>query len=85
MMTCREVTRLVASEELAEVSWTRRLTARMHFLFCRHCREYSGQISSMGRMAREGWEPSEDRVDEQRIEADILSRIPGEESPPTDG
>ena len=84
MMTCREVTRLVAGEELAEVSWTRRIAARLHFLFCRHCRNYSGQIDSMGRMAREGWEPPEDRVAEERIEADILSRIPGKEPPPTD-
>ena len=85
MMTCKEVARLVASEELAEVSWTRRVAARMHFLLCRHCRNYSGQIDSMGRMAREGWGSSEDRVDEERIEADILSRIPDKEPPPIDG
>ena len=50
MMSCREVTGLVASDELAEAPWARRLVVRLHLFMRSHCRRYAqhGQLAVAG-------------------------------------
>lgn len=52
MLTCKEVTRLVASDELAGAGWSRRLAVRLHYMMCSHCRRYAAQIRRLGEWAR---------------------------------
>lgn len=50
---CREMTRLVCTEELARAPWYRRACARLHLLVCRDCRAYCTQMRRIGQTARE--------------------------------
>ena len=76
MMNCREVTGLVASDELADASWGRRLVVRMHLLMCRHCRRYARQLHAIGAYARRHWGPqAEDPETLRRLESRLLSAI----------
>lgn len=50
---CRDLARLVATDELAGAPRWRRLCARIHLLLCRPCRTYRAQILAIGRLARE--------------------------------
>ena len=85
MLSCQEVTRAVSSGELEDAGWLRRLSARMHFLMCRHCRRYEGQIRAVGSMASRSYGSAADDLPAlRRLEAEILSRVaPG--STPADG
>lgn len=53
MLSCREVTRAVATGEWEEAAPGRRLQIRLHLLMCRHCRRYTAQIRAIGQAARE--------------------------------
>ena len=44
MLSCRDVTRKLGSEEAAESSSWLRLQIRLHLLMCRHCRRYARQL-----------------------------------------
>ena len=55
MLTCKEFARLVASEELADLSFWLRVDARVHAWLCRHCRRYRMQIHSLGPAAERAW------------------------------
>ncbi len=48
MTTCKEVTRTIASDDLANLSARRRLSVRFHLFRCRHCRLYEAQIRAIG-------------------------------------
>ena len=52
MMTCQEVSMLVAAGELAEARWSHRLAAWTHLLMCRHCRASRRQLQTIGLVAR---------------------------------
>ncbi len=72
-MKCKELARLVASDGLAEATWSRRVAVRFHLLMCRHCRLYTAQMRDLGRAARslfkrEDWGPGLDRVKSSILE-----------------
>lgn len=52
MLTCREVSRAVASDELGHAGLRRRFGARLHLLMCRHCRRYAAQLRAIAGAAR---------------------------------
>ena len=75
MMTCKEVTQLVASDEFKEAWWGRRMGLRLHLLMCRDCRRYAEQMRALGAHARNLWgAQAEDSDTLQRIEREILER-----------
>jgi hypothetical protein len=78
MLSCKEVTRIVASGELAEAGWGRRSSVRLHHLMCRHCRRYACQMRDLGTAARSLWGPGRDENPEalERLEGAILRRHP---------
>lgn len=55
MLSCKEVTRTMASEEVAEASWWRRFQVRLHLLMCQHCQRYAAQLRVIGKVARDLW------------------------------
>ena len=53
MPNCKEVARLLASDELADAVWSERALVRLHLLMCRSCRSYAAQLRAIGAAARD--------------------------------
>ena len=84
MLNCRELTRMLASDELVEAGWSQRWRGRIHLLMCRHCRRYATQLRALGAGARRGWgAEAEDAERLTRLESRILEHFPGESAGPT--
>jgi anti-sigma factor RsiW len=60
VLSCREVTRSIAADELETSTLGRRLQVRLHLLMCRHCRRYAAQMRAIGQAAREIFRPAPD-------------------------
>ncbi len=75
MLNCKEVARLVASEELVEAGWLTRASVRLHLLRCHHCRRYAAQLRAISTAALErgGFGPT-DLQALKRLERSILER-----------
>lgn len=52
MLNCKEVSRIVASDELESLGTLKRLRVRFHLLICRKCSRYAEQIRTIGVAAR---------------------------------
>ena len=52
MMTCHDVSTLVATGGLMEAPLMRRLSVRLHLAMCDHCRTFRRQIEVIARAAR---------------------------------
>ncbi len=75
-MNCRELTRMLASDLLADLPRSQRLGARVHVLFCWHCREYAAQLRGLGVAARSLWpSEAEDTETLERLEGEIRERL----------
>ncbi len=80
MLTCRDLTRMIASEELAEAGWRRRLVVRFHLAMCRYCRRYAAQLRAIGEAARRMLRSGDaDSTTLDRLERAILDRSPREQ------
>ena len=44
MLNCREATRLISQSMDTKLSWPRRLSIRVHLLYCVWCRRYARQL-----------------------------------------
>ncbi len=79
MLKCRELTRMIASDELPEAGWSVRTGGWLHLLMCRDCRRYATQIRTLGTRARRSWGPeTEDSARLDQLERRILERCLGE-------
>ena len=79
MLKCRELTRMIASDELPEARWPVRIGGWLHLLMCRHCRRYATQIRTLAAGARRSWGPeAEDSARLDQLERRILERCLGE-------
>ncbi len=75
MPNCKEVARLIASEELADAGRSKRALVRIHLLMCRHCRRYAAELRAIGAAARDRWDSGvPDRSALERLESSILER-----------
>ena len=75
MLSCKEVARLVASEEPVDTGWLTRASVRLHQLRCRHCRGYAAQLRSIGTAARYRWDTRPADIPAlERLEHSILKR-----------
>ena len=84
MLSCKEVTRKIASDELVAAGWRERLPVRLHLLWCRHCRRYMAQMRAIGGAARNLWGPrSRDPEALKRLEREILEYSLGKPEDPT--
>ncbi len=52
VLNCKEVSRLVASDELASAGAMTRFRARLHLLLCGQCRRYVEQLRIIGPATR---------------------------------
>ena len=74
MQSCKEVARLIASEELVDAGWLRRTFVRLHLLRCHHCRGYAAQLRAIGVAARDRWGSGPDAQALERLERSIFER-----------
>lgn len=80
MISCREVARLVLSDEIHELSGGRRLQVRVHLLMCRHCRRLLRQLETIREHASAWWSRLQHQVgpgEPPDLEAKILTRLEG--------
>ena len=71
MLSCKEIARVVARDELSEVG-------RLHLLLCQHCRRYAAQLRRIGQAARSlssARPEEEDRETVRRLEQGLLDRF----------
>jgi len=52
MMTCKQVSTLLSTGELAAAPLGRRLAVRMHLAMCRHCAAFKRQLDALAAAAR---------------------------------
>ncbi|MDA2937363.1 hypothetical protein MYX75_03760 [Acidobacteria bacterium AH-259-A15] len=84
MLSCREVTRKIASDELADANWSQRIALRLHLLMCRHCRRYAAQLHAIGAAARNLLRQSSEDLDTlKRLERQILENSLGGPAEPS--
>ena len=78
MLKCRDLTRLIASDETEDFGFMKRMEIKFHLFMCKHCRDYAGQIRSIGqgakKMAAEA-EPDQEQL--RRLENEICGKICG--------
>jgi len=72
MLRCKQVTTMVASDDLTDAGRWLRLKIRLHLMMCRHCARYAAQIHAIGVKARERFHPSEERSDVEDLQKRIL-------------
>ena len=76
MLKCRDISGLVASGELENVGWIKKLEIRMHLMMCAHCSRYLAPIHAIGQGARfliRGQEADPEQI--QRMEQEVLDRV----------
>jgi len=75
MPNCKEVARLIASDELADAEWSTRALVRLHLLMCRDCKGYAAQLRAIGGAARDRSELGmADRAAFEKLQSSILQR-----------
>ncbi len=75
MLNCKEVTRLIASDELADAVWSRRALVRLHLLMCHRCSGYAAQLRAIGAAARDRWDLGvADGAAFEQLQSSILER-----------
>lgn len=85
MLTCKEVSRSIASDEVGAVDWKRRLAVKFHLFMCRHCRRYARQIQEIGVAAKQVFGgDSPDREAHDRLRDSILNQIPTSQNDKSD-
>ena len=84
MLTCKEVSRTIASDEVTTADWRQRMAVKLHLLMCRHCRRYTRQMRALGDAARHIFaEEPTDASSRERLRSSILDQISsGEEDDP---
>ena len=72
MLRCKQVTTMVASDELADAGPWLRLKVRLHLMMCRHCARYAAQLRAIGVKAQERFPLSDERPDIEDLQRRIL-------------
>jgi len=72
MLRCKQVTTLVARDDLADAGPWLRMKIRLHLMMCRHCAKYAAQIRTIGVKARERFRLTEEPTDIDDLQRRIL-------------
>jgi hypothetical protein len=85
MLQCKEISNLIASDQLAEAGWMKRLEVRFHTLMCRHCSRYAEQLKKLGVAVRTLWSgpvTEEERESAGRVKERVWSDFSPDSPPP---
>ncbi len=73
MLTCKEVSTMIASDDLSRRPWRTRLGIRLHLMMCRHCRRYKAQLAAIADAVRGFYRSQSPPTDE--LEKTILESL----------
>lgn len=78
MLKCNQVSGLVSTDEVDDLSLMKKLEFKMHLWMCGHCRRYVQQIKSLGLGARH-WATGCEAEPQQlkRMEEHVLEEVKG--------
>ncbi|HXG43904.1 MAG TPA: hypothetical protein VNJ71_04010 [Gemmatimonadales bacterium] len=74
MPTCREITRLLASDDLQTAPLATRILTRLHLLLCDDCSRYARELADLAEVLRESLRVPLDPVRLAALERAILER-----------
>jgi hypothetical protein len=68
MISCKNVARLLSSDELANLGWWKRAEVRLHLAMCKYCSRFARQIEQLRNAVRQRKDLAEpDPLLEERI------------------
>ena len=74
MISCKDVAKLLSSDELAGLPWWKRAEVRLHLLMCQYCSRFARQIEQLRIAARRMADPAEE---DPGLEERIINRLSG--------
>ena len=75
MISCKEVARLLDTEQMKDQGLMKRLQVRMHLWMCRHCRRFERQIRQLRAAARQLLGSAQAAKPDGELEERILRRL----------
>jgi hypothetical protein len=80
MLSCKQVARLLSTDELHRASFSTRWGVRMHLWMCRHCSRFAAQIRLLGSAARAKYGPESGKPDTEAesLEDRITRKLSGQ-------
>ena len=72
MITCKNVAKLLSSDEFLALAWWKRAEVRMHLLLCKHCSLFARQLQQIRAVVR-----STPISEDPGVEDRIISRLFG--------
>ena len=76
MITCKGVAQLLASDQLDQLSFWKRLSVRFHLWMCRHCSEFASQVDGLTVGARKITASIDDeKTGDQSLEERVLGKL----------
>lgn len=76
MMTCKQVSTLVSSGQLADAPPAQRLTVRMHLAMCRHCTAFKRRLEALADAAHAATQAFE-REPSANFESMVANKLGG--------
>jgi hypothetical protein len=74
MISCRNVAKLLTSDELPAQSFWKRAEVRLHLLMCKYCSRLARQIRQLGAAARRHRDSADEDPD---LEERLISKLSG--------
>jgi len=74
MISCKNVAKLLMSDQLQAQSWWKRLEVRVHLAMCRFCSRLARQIEQLRSATRR---PSEQEETDSRFKDRLIRRLSG--------
>ena len=75
MISCRNVSKLLMSDELAAQSFWKRAEVRLHLLMCKYCSRLARQLTQMGAAVRGRHDSRGDH--DPGLEERLISKLSG--------
>ena len=76
MLKCRDLSRMVAADEIEDFGFMKKVELRFHLFMCKHCRNYVAQIRTLGQGAKDlAAESAPDQQELERLEKHICNGI----------
>jgi hypothetical protein len=84
MLSCRDVSKIVSSDEMNELGRMKRMELRLHLMLCRHCKRYADQMRAIGEAMRQIWRSRQvEHESLERLERKILAGVSAAGGPST--
>ncbi len=84
MLTCKEVSKLIASDALEQAGLLKRMTVRLHLLMCVNCRRFASQLRKIGATYRHIVKMKADTDAATELELRIIHQLGGSARKPWD-